>query len=930
MVKRLFIAEKASLGCEVAMVLGKQANDTEAVKLAKAILSKKDRSPFVTVGDDTVTWLRGHFFENDKPGSYGYRFADLNNMPVIVQGEWKMHLKEDQYGYFEKQARVIEDLIKQSDEIINLGDAGREGQLLVDEALIEWGVDAFSDRVKRLWIKSLTASGITSALDNIIPNSQKRLLYDAALARARGDWQHGMTFTGMFTGFARLAGAEKDVIISIGRVQTVMARIIHDREQEYKNFKAIDYFSPTVTFTHEKGTFEAKWVFPSDMDGCNADGLLVDRSVVDKMFEKVVGQDGVVTNYSSSVKSVSQPSLFDLSGLTIECSRRFNMTSERVLEIAQSLYQKKITSYPRTDSCYLSNSQKVDIPVIFKALSCIPQLATVIQGADEKTPSSCWNDAKVSDHYALIPESEFTEEKYRDMTSDERKVFHIIALRYLCQFYPPARYKALVASIECAGEKFKANGSVPVDDGWRVVNNAFKADQAEDAEADDSDDNVKGGLIEMTKGDNVHADKGAHNPDKTKRPQRLTDGTLEALLKAPHLLEKNIEIRKMLKEGDGIGRPSTRPPILKALIEERKFVKRDGKYLVMTPLGASLIETVPEELKSIGLTALWEGKIEEVNSGRVSLSEYLSQQVSDLKEKCAMFMEKYGKTGLMLKGMSVIKPLPGDGKECPECHKGIMKTTQIRSKKTGKTYTVLACRDGEEGCKHMEFPDDSAGLKPLPGDGKECPHCHQGVMKTRKIKSNKTGKEYIVLACKDGAADCKHLEFPDDSAGLKPLPGDGKECPHCHKGIMKTKKIKSKKTGKEYIVLACKDGAEDCNHMEFPDDSAGLKPLPGDGKECSHCHQGVMKTKKIKSKKTGKEYIVLACTGGAEGCKNMEFPDANDNLPKLPGDGDICDKCGKGHMKTVKINSKKTGKSYIALSCRGGEEGCNNVKFPSK
>lgn len=812
---RCFIAEKKSLGTEVAEALGKQ----------KGIKPTAIGASHFIIGDDVVSWFRGHVYEQAKPDAYGFKFGDLGNMPVVVPNDkWQMNIKEDERDWYKNQVKIIKELVSDSNEIVNVGDAGREGQLLIDEGLDQWKIDPYGSQVKRMWIKSLTSQGLQDALNHLENNEKYKTLGDSALGRARADWMHGMTMTGMFTSFVRKAGGNN--LISIGRVQTVILRIIVDRDLERLHFVPVDYFKPFILGTHANGDFSASWQYNKEE---YKDGLITDKAVIDDLLARVSGKSGTVKSFSSTPKSEGPPLTFSLSTLNVFCAKRFGMTSDRVLEIAQSLYDKKITSYPRTDSEYLNNDQHAEAPTILDCIKDIPGLGPICANANTSLRSKVWNSSKVTDHYAIVPTEEASLQKYNGLEPDERKVFDIIAKQYLAQFYPERKWNALNAIIACGEDTFKANGNQPVSPGWKVVFDGIPDEDDEDKVISEDDD--KATLPAMSIGDSVTINKLEYGADKTKKPSILNDGTLEEFLNKPYLLEKDPEIRKKIKETDGIGRTSTRPPIIKILLQRGYIIrgKKKKTELESTPLGRSLIQVLPEEIKAIGMTAIWEGFLDQIKDGKITLEKFLDATKRDLENKSKNFIERYGNTGLKLAGMTGedvnVKPLPGDGEKCPECGKGIMKTHRRFSQKANKHFTALFCenQDGSRGCGKILFPDTSPPVKPLPGEGKECPNCHEGHLKTKKLYSQKLKKDFIALVCEKtgGQRGCGHMQFPNPNESLKKIDGDGNTCDKCNKGIMKTWKITSQKTKKDYIVLSCRDSGDfnkkGCGNMVFPE-----------------------------------------------------------------------------------------------------------------
>ncbi len=956
-IEQLFIAEKPSLAKEIAEaraeMLGVRASKADACW---------------EVGPDRVTWFFGHMFELAEPASYGDQWAKwtVSSLPIVVpDGGWKLVCHDDK----KDQIRKVRALVKSARAIVNCGDPDREGQLLIDEALLEMGTDPFGPDVKRLWMQSLTMRDKIAALSALQPNAQKRSLYDAAACRQRADWQHGMTFSRLYTLLARNGGS--DTKISVGRVQTPTLRLVVDRDRERLRFKPVDHYLPRIVFRHEKGAFAASWVIPADHDGLDTEGRLVDRKAAEAIVAKIAGKRGKVAAFKSDPKSKPPPLPYSLAALQSEAGGRLGLSAQEVQDVAQALYEMKATTYPRTDCRYLPQKIRTDeAPGIMAALGHVDDLSGAVEAADMAIRTSAWDDSKITGHFGIIPTGEFSAGMLDRMSDVQRKVFMMVARNFVANFHPNFKWKATVADVACEGERFRATGRIVTDQGWKKV---FGAGEADDEE--DGDEESAQSVPQMGVGDPVDAENGSLVSKRTSPPPGFTDPTLILAMENVHRFVTNPEVKKRLKETDGIGTPATRAATIETLIK-RKFLERPrGKKnaLVSTELGRSIIDVLPEELRDPGLTAVWESALERVEKASLSPLEFMAAQARDITArveaakgtsvevkggrklraaeghgvacaKCGLGTmvtrevfkgEHKGKVYLACsrapecnhRAQPGVEPLPGEGKQCPECGKGQMFTRGGISAKTGKPYRMLSC-DNYPECRHGEFPDrpTSADVPPLPGHGKECPACRKGRLLTKELTSKKDGQKYKLLSC-DNYPECKHGEWPDRPPVAEPLPGEGKKCPECGKGQMRTKEGVSK-AGKPYKMLSC-DNYPACRHAEFPDRPAAApvaEPLPGHGKKCPECGKGQMLTKEGVSK-AGNPYKLLSCDNWRE-CKHGEFPDRQSGpAPEpLPGHGRKCGQCGKGTMRTKDIRGKD-GKQHRALSC-DAFPACRNTEFP--
>ena len=889
----------------------------------------EQKDGWIQVGENAVSWFRGHMYESAKPQAYGYQFGDLKNMPVIVpDGAWQMEIREDKYNWYVKQVKLIRSLLPNYSMIVNVGDAEREGQLLIDEALIQWGIDPFGPNILRLWSDDLTAPKLTAAIKSQFPNAEKKTLYEAAITRSYIDYEWGMTFTGMFTEFVRMGTGNKQ-LISIGRLQMAMTRIVANRDKERREFRPTDHFLPSAKCSHSNVDFKAKWQWGENTP-LDSMGRLTDRSVVQNLVTKIAGKQGRVDGFSRDPKETAPPLTYHLSAVTSELASKHGFSSDKTLALASKLYLDELSSYPRGDSRYLTNGVRQEIPQIFENLKDIPEFSDILKDVDLNIKTACWNDSKVKDHYALVPTTQLTLDKWNGLTADEKTFLYTTTRQLIAQFYPNMKYDAIGANLSCEGEKFRATGRVVKSLGWKSI---FKEPSDND---EDSDDVVS--LPEMKIGDAVDMKDIDFGATTTKIPPRLNDGTLNDLLEAPASLVTDPALKRKMRETDGIGRPSTRVPTLKLLFE-RGYLKRpapekgkrkkktDDIEVETTDLGYDLINTLPEELKSIGMTAIWEGRLENIKNGEETRIEFMEEIHSELKRLTDTFIDQYGKDGLKLKGVSIREPMPGDGELCSKCGVGHMKTIHFPSKKEkGVMKRALVCDQGRDKCDNVVFEDTRPPVVPLPKDGEICPKCGVGHLKTIQYEpKNKKGTLARALVCDQGRDKCSFIEGENT---VKPMDGDGEICPKCGVGHLKTIEFPSK-TDKKVMkrALVCDQGREKCQFVKF--DEAPVKPMKGDGEICPKCGIGHMKTVEVPSKKKpGTKVRFLACDQGRDKCDSVIFEDTRPPVKPLPGDGELCSKCGVGHMKTIQVPSKKKpGTMTVFLACDQGRDKCDNVKF---
>lgn len=634
---KLFIAEKPSMAAELA-------------KCLPGPLIRKDGH--IETGGGIVTWVFGHILRQAEPGEYDekykkWRAADL---PIIPE-EWKLLVADSCV----KQFHIIKALIEKASEIIHAGDPDREGQLLVDEVL---GYTQNEKPVMRILVNALDEKSIKKALADVRNNKDFYNLNQSALARSRADWLVGMNLSRAFTIAAQNAGHE--ITLPIGRVKTPTLALVVRREREIKDFKNADYFLIRADIKHENGDFKALWKPKEEQIGRDSEGRLVDAAIVKQLIDKLENdkEPALIVSCETNEKKDPQRLPFSLSALQVLAGKKYGYDPQAVLTGAQSLYEKKLTSYPRSDCDFLPESQQADAIVILKNLcgSNHEELAAWSAKADPGIKSRAWNDKKITAHHAIIP----TEVpcKLSTLPEVERNLYFLIAQAYVAQFYPIHIYNQTRAEVGHAGEDFVANGRVIVTMGWKeLYSGESKEDEDEDSKT----------LPAMNQGDKADFIGVVAEKKTTKPPVRFTSSTLLQAMKEIHKYVKNPELKKHLKDVSGIGTEATRASIIKELTV-RSFLKETKKYLYPTDAAYLLIDALPDELTYPDSTAIWEIIFNRMVDGSAELTSFIDQQTKFITDLC-------------LKAKAVqIENHDKNVKRCPRCKQGVLK---LRNGKNG-------------------------------------------------------------------------------------------------------------------------------------------------------------------------------------------------------------------------------------------------------
>ena len=570
---KVCIAEKPSVAKDIADILG----------------ARTRRDGYYEGNDYCVTWVYGHLCELKEPHEYDERWKrwSLGSLPMIPQ-RFGIKLKDDKG--VEKQFGVIEQLISKAEMVINCGDAGQEGELIQRWVMQKAGCKC---PVMRLWISSLTEESIREGFAHLKPQEQFERLYLAGLTRAIGDWLLGMNATRLYT----LRYGRDRQVLSIGRVQTPTLALIVNRQLEIENFVPQPYWELKTVYRHV--TFSVtKGRYDSVEAGQTA-------------LEKIIGKPFEVTDVTTKNGKESAPRLFDLTSLQVECNKKFSFSAEETLQLIQSLYEKKVTTYPRVDTTYLSDDIYPKVPGILAALHAYgPLVEPLLKQGKLPKSKKVFDNSKVTDHHAIIP----TNVKANNLTDREKMVYDLVARRFIAAFYPDCQVANTVVMARVEDVEFKVTGRQILSAGWRVV---FGKEEV-------GEESAEGEILPEF----VVGEQGEHEPSLTEKqtqpPKAYTEATL---LRAMETAGKSVDdevLRDALKE-NGIGRPSTRAAIIEILFK-RRYIRKERKSLVATPTGVELIQTIRNELlKSVELTGQWENKLRRIERNEYEPANFLDE-----------------------------------------------------------------------------------------------------------------------------------------------------------------------------------------------------------------------------------------------------------------------------------------------------------------
>jgi len=669
-----------------------------------------------------ITNAFGHILEQAGPDEYlpgdipktakGKKVWRMQDLPIIP-GRWVKFPKKDA----KDQLAKIGQLLKTADTVINAGDPDREGQLLIDEILEHF---RYRGKVQRVWLKALDAENVRKAFAGLESNEKYRPLKDAAEARSQADWLVGMNLT-------RAATVKSGDLFTIGRVQTPTLALVVRRDLAIENFVPRDYFEVFAQCVHARGSFWAKWE-PKSTDGAGFDeeGRLIDKKLAESVAAKAKGS-GSVKKFEAKEQKQSAPLPFSLSALQKVASSRFGMSAQQVLDTCQSLYEKKITTYPRTDCRYLPEEQLADAPKILAKLP-IPDGVKALVNPRQK--HAAWNNSKITAHNAIIP----TGQPATGLSAAEEKLFELIWKSYVALFLPEYRYRALSAVVDLGGESWKATGRQDIDLGWKKLYAGASVDEDDDAEEG------KAPLPAMQTGDPVQGQGGKVEAKQTKPPARFTDGSLIEAMSNIHKFVEDPEARAKLKETSGLGTEATRAATIEKLLST-DYLKKQGKQLLSTHKARTLIAYLERQGLSAFAdpvtTARWEDALTGVAEGRMPAEKFTTAVTESVKKAIAALKNS---TAALESGKEAAPTLP-----CPICG-GDATIRRLQSKKN-KSAFYWACSNkeahpllaDENGKPGKPFGDRDPASEAGP-DGPVCPHC-KGV--ATKVRQTSSGKAYF-------------------------------------------------------------------------------------------------------------------------------------------------------------------------------------------
>lgn len=587
------IAEKPSVAREIADVLG----------------AKLKKNGYIEGNGYQVTWTFGHLCTLKEPHDYDprWRFWALSTLPMMPP---RFGIKLIDNETYKAQFQVIEQLMQNADMIVNCGDAGQEGELIQ-----RWVMQKARAKcpVKRLWISSLTEEAIREGFNHLEDSSKFQRLYEAGLCRAIGDWLLGMNATRLYS-LKYGGGYSRDrKVLSIGRVQTPTLALIVNRQNEIDNFKPEPYWElktlyRDTLFSSTKGKFKLK-----------EDG--------EKLLEMVKGSDFVITDIAEKKGKEFAPRLFDLTSLQVECNKRFGFSADETLKLIQFLYEKKVTTYPRVDTTFLSDDIYPKVPKTLEGLVAYKEFTEPLRGKKLPKSKRVFDNSKVTDHHAIIP----TGVPATNLSQQEMMVYDLVVRRFIAEFYPDCEISTTTVLGKVADIEFKASGKQILKPGWRTVEQRPQPGvgaQPQSAQTDAQDENASESAELKIMPNFVKGESGPHTPSLketwTTPPKPYTEATLLRAMETAGKFVDNEELRDALKE-NGIGRPSTRAAIIETLFK-RGYIRRERKSLFPTDTGRELISTIHEELlKSAELTGIWERKLRQIERGDYSAQAFIDE-----------------------------------------------------------------------------------------------------------------------------------------------------------------------------------------------------------------------------------------------------------------------------------------------------------------
>ena len=654
MAKTLVLAEKPSVGRELARVLD----------------CKKSGNGYLEGDKYIVTWALGHLVTLADPNVYDKKYEkwDMQDLPMLPQSMKLVVIPESR-----RQFQAVSSLMKRGDvnELIIATDAGREGELVARWIMMKAG---WKGKTQRLWISSQTDKAIKDGFKNLKPAADYDNLFRSAQARSEADWLVGLNVTRALT-------CKYNAQLSAGRVQTPTLALIVRREEEIRKFIPKEFWGITAKLQG----FTATW-----RDG-GKNAQTFDRNKAEEILKKLQGKPAVLTKVERQRKITPPPAAYDLTELQRDANKKYAYSAKETLSLMQSLYERhKLLTYPRTDSRYISQDVVATLPERLR--SCMvdeykPLAQEIYRNKPLKTKYLV-NDAKVTDHHAIIPTEE--QPQLYDLSGPERNIYDLVVRRFLAVLMDPYEYEEIRLTMTIGGETFTAKGKRVLSQGWKAAyNRSFQLEEDEDEQAQN--------LPELSQGQKLKVESVALKPGKTSPPARYTEATLLSAMEHPSAQVSDQNLSRILEETSGLGTPATRADIIEKLFSTF-YVERRGKELVPTSKGMQLVELAPEELRSAALTAKWEDQLADIAKGKVRDNEFVDQ------------MRKYA-TELVTEVKASNQTYRHDNQTrtpCPDCGKYLLRVK-------GKRGEMLVCPDRECGYRRSLSQTTNA----------RCPNCHK-------------------------------------------------------------------------------------------------------------------------------------------------------------------------------------------------------------
>jgi len=690
---RLYIAEKPSLGRAIAAALPAPHQQGQG---------------WIRCGQGadacTVSWCVGHLLEPAEPGQYDPRWKKWRreDLPLVPE-KWKLAPRAS----VSQQLDTLKSLMRKAEVIIHAGDPDREGQLLVDEVIRYAGIQC---PVERILINDLTPSAVAKAIGSPQDNRRFRRLSHSALARQRADWLYGINLTRFYTLSYQQQG--QDGVFSVGRVQTPVLGLVVSRDNAIEHFEAKPFFriEASCHATEEQAPqdlFVARWVPPEAMrDHLDEEGRLLDREIAEQIAAAVQGRPGKITEARFRDRKELPPLPLSLSALQIEAGRLFRMGAKDVLDTAQNLYERhQLITYPRSDCRYLPEGHFDQRQGVIEAIRRVtPELAAASEAADLTRRSAAWNDKKVDAHHAIIPTAR--QSGSGRLSDTEQNIYGLISRYYLMQFSADAIHREGRLGLKIGEHDFRATETAIAEPGWK---------QLEIRQREDKQETAKAPLPRLSVNAPILCESAAISERRTQPPQPFTDATLLSAMTNIARFVSDPELRKTLRETDGLGTEATRAAIIDTLFR-REYLVRDKRHIRSTLKGRALIGSLPESVSTPDMTAVWEATLEQIRSGEGDPRRFLTDLQAQIRQLVAV--PEADQPGLPAASAGAV--------HCPKCRAPM----RAREGKFGRFQACTRYPDCN-GTRQIDdtSPGDGSGDAPVP-----CPHCFSPLVRRKGTK----------------------------------------------------------------------------------------------------------------------------------------------------------------------------------------------------